>query len=371
MLSEAEGSRRRELQGKAYTAGGGLTDAEARELRDLDAGHSAASASVPPAEERPEQAAMPERPGGAASALPDEPDEPDEPDDPDALDAPVERNAPGEPHETSAPPRRRRLPAVLLSAAVALVLGLGVGWLLFQRGDATPAMTAEQTEVMVELEKTKTFDAGSVVFVGERYGVSAWRATAQDGAQNCLALHVDDRQQHNCMPPPDGEETFPQPVNASIGSADGKWMYWAMIAEDLSGREHVLIQRHGMGVEGDWTSEYTPDELIYAQTLVDRGVEPGSLYIVGYDGQTPVFLSQFDERCVYVVDRESMDVAQACDASQGETLSLTVGDTVYQVQESGNRGPVLTILRTAPSVVCDVDSGYCASVDDKTGEVGG
>lgn len=359
MLSEAESSRRRELQGKAYTAGGGLSDADARELRDLDARHSAASASVPPAEEHPEQAPMPEPPGGAASALPDEPHEPDAPAEPD------------EPHETSGPPRRRRLPAVLLSAAVALVLGLGVGWLLFQRGEAVPAMSAEQTKVMAELEKKSTFDAGSVVFVGERYGVSAWQATAQDGAQSCLVLHVDGQQQQNCMRPPDGEETFPQPVNASIGSRDGKWMYWAMIAEDLSGRERVLIQRHSMGVEGDWTSEYTPDQLIFAQTLVDRGVEPGSLYIVGYDGQTPVFLSQFDERCVYVVDRESMEVAQACDGSQGETLSLSVGDTVYQVRESGNRGPVLTILRTAPSVVCDVDSGYCASVDDKTGEVGG
>jgi len=56
MLNQAEGSRRRELQRRAFAAGGEVSAAELAELRDLDARAAADSVIAPPpaADGRPE-----------------------------------------------------------------------------------------------------------------------------------------------------------------------------------------------------------------------------------------------------------------------------------------------------------------------------
>lgn len=344
MLDEAESSRRRELQRKAYAPGGGVSEAELAELRSLDARAADSLAEHPstaPAQQ-PETADF-----APAVTAPAEP-APAEPIAQVTAERGPEPTAVGEREEPIAQPRRRRrpgIPILVLSTLVALLLGFGGGWMLLSRSDA-PRMTATQASAMAEIEKTARFDPGSIVYLGEKYNASVWRATAEDGAKICLAIHVVDKNEYLCSPPPEGEGPYAQPVGVSLDRVDGDahWSYWATLVADIAGREVLIVQRHDMSEGFDWRSQFSESELAQIDILAAHGAEAQYLQVVGYDGEVPVFLSQGMRRCVYVVDPASDGVAENCDPVDG-VFSLTVGATTYDVRETENRGPMLTVLR--------------------------
>ena len=337
MLDEAESSRRRELQRRAYAAGGGLTEAEHAELRDLDARASAPSPV--------EQAPVAQTP--APSALPAERGE-GEPDE--AL--PPHQESPGEdlstPADTGAAAGRRRpgIPLLVLSTLVALLLGFGGGWLLLNRSD-TPAMDAAQASALAEIEKMGRFDPGSIVYLGEKYDASVWRATSEDGAKTCLAISVADQNRFECMVPPEGETPFAQPIGVSIDHADGDhhWSYWATLIDDISGRETLFIQRHDMSAGMDWESQFTEEELAQIEKIAAQGVDPQYMQVVGYDAEVPVFISQGMKTCVYVVDPEGGAVIESCEPTDAGVFVLSLRGTMYEVRETQSRGPMLTVVR--------------------------
>lgn len=242
--------------------------------------------------------------------------------------------------------RRPSIPVLVLSALIALLLGFGGAWLVLSR-DSTPAMTAEQAKAMAEIEKTARFDPGSVVYLGEKYDASVWRATSEDGERICLAIQVGDRNQYQCTPPPDDDTAFAEPVGVSVSHADdeGDWSYWATLLNDISGREVVIIQRHDMSAAYGWESQYTDEELRQIRMLEAEGVLPSYLQIIGYDGDVPVFISQDGRTCIYVVDPASNAVLQSCEPSDDGVYTLQVNGVTYEVRESSMRGPVLTVVR--------------------------
>lgn len=367
MLNQAESSRRRELQRRAFAAGGGVTEAELAELRDLDARAAAGAETMPVAGSAGHDPVSAPEPAGLAGAT----EQAGPPASMAAFGESVQRASdepdeqPADPTGPDAAPTRRRpsVAALVLSTLIALLLGFGGAWMLLSR-DGTPAMTAEQAKAMAEIEETARFDPGSMTYLGERYGAAVWRASARDGEETCLAIHVVDRSDHQCMPPPDEDTPYAQPVGVSLNRSDGdaQWSYWASLVTDIAGREALIVQRYDMAAGFDWEAQYTPDERRYISMLEAEGVVPSSLQIIGYDGDVPVFISQDERTCVYAVDTATDAVVQSCDPSDG-VYFLQVQNATYEVRESSSRGPTLTVIRIPDSIVCDVDSGYCGTVD--------
>ncbi|MGW9627858.1 hypothetical protein [Microbacterium sp. NPDC055521] len=381
MLNQAESSRRRELQRRAFAVGGGANDAELAELRELDARAAAdpvvAPAAVPAARDSASSPQHPDHDQHLTGPRPAEPRDHDRPLNEHGLieHGPIEhgliehglnehgllassQDAAGGPdeHEPSAPaggaaPRRRRpsIPLLVLSTLIVLLLGFGGGWMLLNR-DSTPTMSAEQAKAMAEIEKTARFDPGSMTYLGEQYDASLWRATSKNGEEICLAIHVIDRNGHQCMSPADEDTPFAQPVGVSLNRSDGdvQWSYWATLVTDITGREVLVVQRYDMAAGFDWEAQYTEDERRYIRVLEADGVDPNTLQIIGYDDDVPIFLSQDGHTCIYVADPETDALAKTCDPSDG-VYSLQVDDVRYEMHESNPRGPTLTIIRSADS----------------------
>lgn len=380
MLNEADGSRRRELQRRAYSAGGGVSEAELAELRDLDA-----------------RAALP----GPDSTVSPEPAPPhDDPAPPHGDPVPVQddpasgyEDVPPDPPASAEPAvagRRRRsrlsIPILVLSVAVAVLLGVGVGWMSFGRADSRPAMTDAQRETLVQLDSSDEFDAGSVVLLGVKHGAEAWYATKDSAESECLVLVAADRasvgddpgsaggRQTACQKV-DEPETFGLQANLALTIDGERVMIWAVVLDDAAGERATIIQREVMTDDDayDWRSQYSGPELEIAEFLDASGYDGSSLQLVGWDDTMPIWMS-FDggQICMLVAEPTALiaDSCAAFDTSKGARLDLGTDRGVYQLNVTQNVEPTLTIIRTPDSVVCDVDSGYCG-VDDKTGETGG
>ncbi|MEV7631586.1 hypothetical protein AB0N64_04155 [Microbacterium sp. NPDC089318] len=370
MLNEAESSRRRELQRRAFAAGGGVSEAELGELRELDA-----RAAAPPATTA--------QPPIAAPAPTDSVPEPEtvtaEPLAPEPASAPLD-DTPA-PVESTAPRRRPRIPVLVLSVIVAVLLGVGLGWLAFGRGAGGHAMTDAQRATLVQLDSSDEFDPGSIEFVGAKHGVEAWYATKDLDEDECLVLVAADEtaaaaedRRTSCQKT-DEPDTFGLQANLELTVDGERVMIWAVLLDDADGERVTVIQREVLADDGtyDWRSQYSGPELVIAEFLDASGYDGDSLQLIGWDDTTPVWMT-FDgaKFCMLVAEPTAL-IGEACasfDSAAGGRLDLSTDRGVYQLNLTQNVDPTLTIIRTRDSVVCDVDSGYCG-VDDKTGETSG
>lgn len=402
MQEAGEAARRRELQLRAYAPGGELSAAELAELHELQnrdrgapAGPAPRLGAVPPgssAAEAPQPADVPvegaqmvSAPTGEAPTVPGAAPSEGSPTgltsradaDPGlASDAgpgagssdPDAPSAAGRPSRAGTPVRRRVLAAV---AAVAALLGLAAGWLVFGTDLGRTAMTAEQQEVWSELEAAGEYDPGSIQLVGERFGATTWRATRDDAKLSCLLLtRKDEPPAGSCIPAASTIEGFELQVSMDYTEDGDHFMLWAMLAEDSRGDPVAVIQRHDMNASTwDWRSQYSQDELALAEALDESGFAGEYLQILGYDGASPVWLYQQDRTCLLAVVNEVEVVAQCGMLSTDPDfpLELRVGDVVYSVIDT-NRGATLTVIRGRGA--CDPGAGACTSIDDKTGDIG-
>lgn len=372
MQEAGEAARRRELQRRAYAPGGALSAAELAELHELqNRGRGATAGSEPRAEEvLPPAASLqvvepePSRPAVAAAddastAMAPTPSPPSRPD--------AQQAAPGS-SRARVPVRRRVLAGV---AAVAALLGLGAGWLLFGTDLGRTAMTAEQQAAWSDLETAGEYDAGSIHLVGEKYGATTWRATRDDEKLSCLILTRKDlAPAGTCMPAGNAAEGFELQVTLDYAEDGDHYLLWAMIVEDSEGEPVAVIQRQNMGeTTWDWRAQYSQEELALAEVLDGSGFAGEHLQILGYDGAMPVWLYQQDRTCLLAVVNDVEVVAQCGmltdDASA--PLELKVGDVVYSAIDT-NRGATLTVIRGRAA--CDPATGACTSIDDTTGDIG-
>ncbi|MFD5213408.1 hypothetical protein [Microbacterium sp. NPDC058345] len=380
MLDETDAARRRELQRRAFAPGDALTAAEVAELRELDARRHAPAA--PPDSRRqsepphpaynpdpvysPEPEAEPARKEAALGpALEPIPEPALEPAKEPALEPTITRQT-----GDSRGGRRGRLLLTLAVVAAAL-LGFAGGWLLpIRPADAAPAMTAEQREQFTQIETSGEYDPGSVRFAGAKHGASVWSATRDDGARECIVLRFGEKSAGDCYTR-EQIESWGGGAGAQMQvSVDGELVYLtASVLQGISGEPVTVIQR--MASDGSWRDRFSEGEVVLAEVLVDAGVDANQLQIVGYDDDTPVWLTADGDACLLVVDPVTHDTARGCGGLDAQDpLVLALPEVSYSLRWHSPRGPLLTVIRQAASITCDVDTGYCATVDDTTGEIG-
>lgn len=376
----------RELRAKAYGPGGGLTDAEARRLAELEAlVRGTTPAPTPPADSAAGDAAVDD-----SASVPQRTDPqgfrtaggerlrtgPDAVDDRDAVD--LERA--GEPRGSGESPgpaktglrgilKRRWFPYA--TAGLALLIGFGVGFAVFgQAVRQSVALSLAAGAERAELETEGAYDPGSITPLDQTHGATIWHATRQDGDTQCLLLTAGERSEGTCIPTEQFDEQGAGLYAAIALPADEQGDTSSLnvsVVRGLDGDLDVTAQTMVWGLTWDWRSQYTEDEL----SIIDRieretGIGGESLQIVGYDGDRPIWLEYTDAgKCVIVAVVDGVERACTQHADEDVTLEVTEGDsgvTRYHVAIPSLRGPTLTIERVpAP--------GVDAEIDDRTGDV--
>ncbi len=261
-----------------------------------------------------------------------------------------------------------------LVAVLAVFVGLGAGWLAFERDAILPGMTAEQQETLTGLEASGTLDPGSVRLLGSKHGADVWEATRDEGALTCLVLTKTPAQQsHACDEWRDDGAGLGVQTSLSFEEDGEQFMVWAVLVENIDGERVAIIQRQSSDETWDWRSQYTESELAVVDQLEAGGFDGEWLQLVGYDGEQPIWVHQAERGCVLVVQNDGT-IAQECSEAIldiDQTIDLALPGVTYSVRNTANRGMTLTIVRTPgiDAVRCDTETGTCESIDDKTGEV--
>lgn len=369
----AGAERRRDLQRRAFAPGGGLTPEEAEELRMLS---QPVAGVVAPAEEPQEWVTEPvegpEVPHHSASPRVADARSAQ------ATSSATQRGRLPEPAEgpASAPAHRHPrwlIPVVLL---VALVVGLGVGWLLSPRPAhaSPPAMNAAQQKAYDDLVATGGFEDGSVSFAGTKYGASVWTA-AKDGDE-CVVMLLDGHRSTECADPKTGSYGNGMiGVQRETGDGDLHATITAVLITDITGERTVLVTKLRMTSDDDgWQGQYSTAELELVHVLEDDGFRGPELMISGYDGDVPIWTTWGDRFCIALVDPDSHDVTKSCtDPMAGAVVEIGFRDSVYSARFTEKHGIAVSVTRDPTGVAtssCDSDTGQCASIDDKTGDIG-
>ncbi|MBO0981746.1 anti-sigma factor [Microbacterium sp. SD291] len=242
---------------------------------------------------------------------------------------------------------RQHWRAVVAASALLLVIGVGAGWMLFGRGAIPVTLPAAQQDALAMLEDGP-FDDGSVTFVGEKHGVAVWQATTGDGVRECIVLTHGDEQASECRPN-DEEPTTEGFIGLSTSidlEEDGEtFSVWATIMPDITGQSVTLVQR-SQSYSGDWRDQYAEAEIAAVERLEAEGFDPFELYLAGYDGELAIWQGHLGAtNCVLAVI--GADVLRGCGDALEERLQLRIGETLYEVVQTTNRGPMLTIIRGA------------------------
>ena len=332
---------------RAYAPGGSLTDAEAAELRDLDARNLTTPVVAPPI---PEPAPTRDDAFRAAVMWAGSSQEPRRASSDTDPEQPA---ADPDPARVPAASARRHFPQRLLIpviAIVAVVLGLVGGRLVF--GEHTP-MTAAQQTAWAKLDASGTYELGSLRLVGSKYGVDAWKGTQAASKLECLILTREggsddptDGHSAGCLNPDQRANGEQLQANLDYSEKRVRYSVWAVVVEDINGEQAVVMQRQNVTEGFDWRAMYGESELAMVRELEDAGFSGQMLNILGYDGDTPVWTGVDDEQrqCLMVVQGDGI-VQQCGGPARIEPLELTIGDTTYAIEHTPDRGDALTIYR--------------------------
>ncbi|MEV8251792.1 hypothetical protein AB0O87_12830 [Microbacterium sp. NPDC076768] len=288
------------LRRRAYGRDGALTAAEARRLQELEDRRVARG---------PEQDPVPSAPADQGieafdvhaddTDLEDAPTkaEPDQESEPGQESDSGEESEPGE-HVAPKPSELRALlragwRPLALAAALAIVLGLGVGWLVFSGpGIAAVPLTAEQQKWQAELIASGDYDAGSIRALAVEDGVVVWWATKDNAQRTCLVLGNADMTFPNC------DETASANENGLFGSftasnPDGSQsQIGAQMLRTTTGEPAVAVSSFVIDDPSSSSFSYqygTDEEVETAEQLVSAGYDPTSIWIVGYDNDVPIW----------------------------------------------------------------------------------
>ncbi|WP_435743123.1 hypothetical protein [Microbacterium sp. PMB16] len=316
MLSAEEVAELRALHERAYGREGGLTATEAARLRELDERRLTTASGSRVVEARDSWVAEPvEAPalgpstgsGTQESASAESP----------ATDDVIEPAVGG----TLRSLLRARWRPVALAVVALLAIGVGAGWALFGRSsDAVVALTSEQQEWQNDLLVAGRYDAGSVRAVAVEEGVVVWTATKDDRAQTCLILS-------------DGKTTAPTCQKAET-VADMGLQGSMVVTEDgdteqpvgevnaqlllsASGEPAVVVNTFDYSDMGMITYA-SEEETRIAERLVEEGMDPGSIWVVGYDRGVPIWSTMTVDsgRQCLVYDGSTDPIEMTCDDTQ-------------------------------------------------------
>ena len=278
MLDAEELAEMRALQARAYGRDGDLSHTEAARLRGFQAR----------AVERRESAAAP----GPDAARPSE-EEPSTAVPVRTVEDPVDEAAASAPVPV---PLRARTRWIALAAVAVLLCGVGLGWLLFGQGrSGAIALTSEQQEWQNALLAEGEYDPSSVRAVAVEEGVVVWTATKDERRRTCLILG-------------DGETTSPNCQLTEAIAESG--MYGSLIVDSDEGSQREISAQVLFSASGepavavssyDYTSGATgivyanANETRIAEKLADEGFDPNSIWVVGYDGDVPIWTAMQED----------------------------------------------------------------------------
>lgn len=346
MLDADELEELRSLQARAYGREASLTDADAVRLRALEERRVAPGVEpvgldfAPTADtvSPPDRGESSDDAGSASAEAGDQGVEAAAPDAAEGHPSPVAEGSPGTGESARSLWRAHWRPAVLAVAAL-LVVGVGVGWLLFGRSAATPvALSAQQQEWQSALIAGGRYDPGSVRALAVEQGAVISAATKDDGAITCLLVATS----ASALPTCQRTETV-----------EGSGLFGAVTVEskDDIRRElnvQMMFTASGEPAVSTYTAEYGPGttngvtyanagEAEKAKRIAAQGFEINSLWVIGYDGEVPVWtgmaLESFQTCLIYdgSDDRFPRVCADALTLQeQSATLVLNVVD-----EESG------------------------------------
>lgn len=390
----------RSLQQKAYGRDGGLTEAEAARLRELEHPAPTVRTEAPaqlmePAEGtpsddrgplrvadgRPRQASetvtgrglSPERAETDVSPGPDRPT--------DRAEASALGHGPTDADEQpdgSASGWRAVLrghwKAAATASALLLAVGLGAGWVLFAPHvrDAVQ-LTEAEVQRKFELGQDNEFDEGTLRAVARDDDALVWFGTQDDGQQSCIVLDVAGQSQMGCsrqdeidflglsatvsLPPEDGAP------EDDYGSAVSAYAMFSTTGEPL-----VSIQRWDN--DSSMLDQFDETERPRAEALVKDERFQISLSLIGYLRDQPVWLgdrlsdSGSSEKCLVA---DALGVMACGDDVTVLDEGLSVGGqddsgrAVQIVVQFTNWGsPYLTITENvgdASTTVIDTETG--------------
>lgn len=285
MLDAEEAVELRALQARAYGREGGLADAEAVRLAELSARNTPGERLT---EGRPSRtrdgaehtgaSSTTRRDGDAESAIATEGRGTDE----DADDAPAA--APGR-------AQGKRSRALMIGIALVAVFGLGAfaGWLTARPAEHVIVISGAQQGWEQELVGGGEYDAGSIRVAATEANVVIWSATKADGASTCLVFSDGEVFRPTCNAT---ESVRSSGMDAALTvdvDDELKRQVAAQLFLTLDGRPAVVSNSFLYGEADDYGMFYDEDQVQIAENLVALGFERASLWIAGYDRDTPVW----------------------------------------------------------------------------------
>jgi hypothetical protein len=385
MLSSGEAVELRELHRRAYAPGGSLSAADAARLHNLE---DKRVAEVVPARDAERArvvsggrlAADPAGSalvggttpvGGSGQAV-----------GPDA-GAPV---LDAEGHAGAAVPvarAKKRTPWVSLAAgAAALLVGLGVGWVLAEsrHAPASVVVTAEQQARGEQIAPDGT-DPGSVLVLGEREGIIAWYLTKDEGKSTCLVLDGGGEEIETSCSRTESLSAYPVSTAVDILSDDDYIdVTFANLAFGPDGAPAVSLSGYRT-IETNAERYVSDEERTIAADLNDAGYRADSIYVVGYHAEEPIWtaISAAGEYCLIRVSSDAEPLADCGPFGDLREDPLTIAfvesgeDAIYsvvaQLSSAPDRPEFLTITETAIGTT-DVDVETGEVVDEASGDAG-
>jgi hypothetical protein len=278
MLDAEEAVELRALQARAYGRGGALTADESWRLAELDAKRVARSDEDVPTDgvDAPREDAVVAR----DDRMRNEPS------------PTVESTSTPASTPASSPASARRLRWPLIAAALLVVFALGAtaGWLLSRPSEHEVELSPVQAAWQQELIDGGEYDDGSIRAMTVEDGMVIWAATQDRGLTTCLVLG-------------DAEERVPSCTSTEIVRSSGFDTVRTVDADgelkrQVSARLFLTPEDEPAVIAGSFLMA-PPDELgmsyrdaseaATAEELVERGLERSSVWVVGYDGEKPVW----------------------------------------------------------------------------------
>ena len=344
-MSTADDTRRRELQRRLYAPGGALTPEEAEELRMLSA-----PTAVEPATPRATGGVAPGRDDPPVTSSPDPMS--DSPRAEPSLRAlqdsgGAEGQQDEESHLSTVAPAHRRLIAIVTVATLAF--GLGIGWLTAPRSEriSVPSMTAAQQKSEQAIAKTGKVDPDSLEFAGTKHGAAVWTAT--HGKEACLVLVLDGQQSIGCADPAKGmwgagmigvgaETTLDDGIKRSVS---------ATMMKDLRGERVIGIDYWDTDPDDtSWEQQYSQEDRRLIGALKKVDLAGPNLMLVGRDDGVAIWAHFVDDKCVAVVDPDTLQVSKSCEpGDSSRAVQVRYRDATYSAKWTERGGVTLTIFR--------------------------
>lgn len=362
----------RSLQARAYGRDGALTPEEAIRLRELEdrrivrTAEPAAGAVAEPEPARLADPTVDPLAGGRGTDAGDSREE-QQPSAEDRTDpGPATADADGDPAVPTESLRallRAHWRSFAIAAVAALVIGIGAGWLAFGRpGAPSVELTATQQQWQSDLISSGVYDPGSIRALAVEEGAVIWSATRDERVRTCLILGTGSMTQPSC----DRTERIADTgIYGSIsvrGADDEQRQVSVQMLLSASGEPAVAVSTYDYDPTTSGITYANEAETRTAERLVEDGFEVNSLWVIGYDGDVPVWTAmelESQNQCL-IYDGSTADSPRVCAdpetmLEQASSLVLTVvdsdtGETTH-LEMASNQGPSYLVITREGGVV--------------------